>query len=369
MADKSILRRILSPVVIASTLGFAVLGALFAYGWWAAYQSRAMVSFPHSITEFRVQEERVNSLDNFDRYWAPDKLMEGLDRERIRGLIASSQQWMKPVLRLSKKDAKDTGKTSNSDLLAYELIASSKDPKTAQKTVEFLAAYVPDASLKINLDNFITTALAEKRLLFTNAALERDNANYKLSLLDARLEDLRRIVKTYPTAAGSSERQILNVEKNSERYMPLPMQMIAIEQERFEQQESLGEIRRRVEGFSEEEDMLLAHEQIAKNTNSGKELALTLIKDVKARLPKTQKPYAINALLDYETRYSTMLSDAFSPSGMIVAPTFPEKPSKSRLLTTLMFGFAGLLLGLLWQFRQDIAYFVKLSFQGETPRS
>lgn len=369
MADKSILRRILSPVVIASTLGFAVLGALFAYGWWAAYQSRAMVSFPRSITEFRVQEERVNSLGNFDRYWAPDKLMEGLDRERIRGLIASSQQWITPVLRLNKKDAKDTGKTSNSDLLAYELIASSNDPKTAQKTVEFLAAYVPDVSLKIGLDNFISDTLAEKRLLLTNAALERDTESRKLAVLDDRLEELHRISKAYPSSANTSDRQILSVERNGERYMPLPMQMIAVERDRFDVKELLAEIQRRVDGFPEEEAMLLAHEKIAQNTSSGKELVVTLIKDVQTRLPTTKSPFAINALLDYEKKYATMLSDSFSPSGMMVAPTFPEKTSKSRLLIILMFGFAGLLLGLLWQFRRDIAYFVKLSFQGETPRS
>lgn len=368
MAEKSILRRMLSPVVIASTLGFAVLGALFAYGWWAAYQSRAMVSFPHSITEFRVQEERVNNLDNFDRYWAPGTLIEGLDRERIRGLIASSQQWIVPVLRLSKKDAKDTGKASNSDLLAYELIASSKDPKTAQKTVGFLAAYVPDASLKVDLDNFISDTLAEKRLLLTNAALERDTENRKLAILDDRLEELRRISKAYPSSANSSDRQILSVEKNGERYMPLPMQMIAVERERFDTKETLTKIQRRVDGFPEEESMLLEHEKIAQKTNSGKELVVTLIKDVQQRLPTTKSPYAINALLDYENKYATMLSDSFSPSGMMAAPNFPEKTSKSRLLITLLFGFFGLLLGLFWQFRQDIAHIVKLSFQGPAPR-
>ena len=368
MADKSILQRMLSPVVIASTLGFAALGALFAYGWWAAYQSRAMVSFPHSITEFRVQEARVDSLDNFDRYWAPGTVIEGLDRERVRGLIASSQPWMTPVLRLNKKDAKDTGKTSNSDLLAYELMASSKDPKTAQKTVGFLAAYVPDASLKVALDNFISDTLAEKKLLLTDAALERDKENRKLAILDDRLEELRRISKAYPSLATSSDRQILSVEKNGERYMPLPMQMIAVERERFDTKEKLAEIQRRVDGFPEEEAMLLEHEKIAQKINSGKELVVTLIKDVQQRLPVAKSPYAINALLDYENKYATMLSDSFSPSRMMAAPNLPEKTSKSRLMMTLLFGFFGLLLGLLWQFRQDIAHVVKLSFQGPAPR-
>lgn len=154
--------------------------------------------------------------------------------------------------------------------------------------------------------------------------------------------------------AASSERQILSIEKNGERYMPLPMQMIAVERERFDIKEKLARIQRQVEGLPDEETLLAAHEKIAQKTNSGKALALALVKDIQVRIPNAKKGYEMIALLGYEDKYSRMVANAFTPSRFIVSPTLPVLPVRSPLKITLLFGMFGALLALLWQFRESI---------------
>lgn len=272
--------------------------------------------------------------------------------------MVNSGSWISPIFRVSKKDAKELiglkESAGLSDLVGYEISASSAEPEVAQKKVEFLADYVADASLKIQIDDFVANSLSAKRLLMTSATLERDTEAYNLSLLENRLNDLKRLAKTYPVVSASSERQILSIEKNGERFMPLPMQMIAVERERFDIQEKLANTQRRVEGLPAEEALLAAHEKIAQEINSGKALALALVKDIQARIPRAKKDYEMIALLGYEDKYSRMVASAFTPSRFVVSPTLPVLPVRSALKITLLFGVLGALLALLWQFRESI---------------
>jgi len=282
----------------------------------------------------------------------------------------SSDRWIAPIFRFSKKDAREIGGLKDaaglSDLVGYEISASSAEPETAQKKVNFLVNYVSDALLKIQLDNFLADSLSAKRLLLTSATLERDTEAYNLSLLEERLNDLKRLARTYPMVAASSERQILSIEKNGERYMPLPMQMIAVERERFDIKEKLARTQRQVEGLPDEETLLAAHEKIAQKTNSGKDLALALVKDIQARIPNAKKGYETIALLGYEDKYSRMVANAFTPSRFIVSPTLPVLPVRSPLKITLLFGVLGALLALLWQFRESIMKMIQENRDEET---
>lgn len=271
--------------------------------------------------------------------------------------------WISPVLRFSKKDAKELVGQNNSiglsDVIGYEINASSADSESAREKVDFLVNYVSDASLKIQIDNSIVDMLAAKRLLLTSASLERDSEAYNLSLLDDRLVDLKRLSLTYPTVANSSDRQILSIEKNGERYMPLSMQMIAVERERFDIKEKLAKTQRLVEGLPYEEAMLVEHEKISQKTNSGKELALALVKDIQTRVPNAKKGYEMIALLGYEDKYSRMIASAYSPSRFIVSPTLPVKPVRSAIVVTILFLLMGFLLALLWQFRELIMKMIR----------
>ena len=236
-------------------------------------------------------------------------------------------------------------------MVGYEISSSSSSPEVAREKVKFLVNYVFDASLKIQIDNYISDTLGAKKLLLNSALLERDTEAYSLSLLDNRLNDLKRLSVNYPTPANTSDRQILSIEKNGERYMPLPMQMIAVERERFDINEKLARTQRQVEGLPTEEAMLVEHGKIAQNINGGKELAEALIKDIQARVPKAKKGYETVAMLGYQDKYSTMITGAFSPSRFIVSPTLPVTPAKSPLKITVLFAALGLLLALLWQFK------------------
>ena len=157
----------------------------------------------------------------------------------------------------------------------------------------------------------------------------------------------------------SSDRQILSIEKNGERYMPLPMQMIAVEREKFDINERLAKTQRRVAGLPDEQTMLVAHENIAEKTGSGRALGAALVRDIQMRVPDSKKDYEMIALLGYKDKYSRMLATAFAPSRFVVSPTLPEIPLRSPLKTTVLFGLLGAVLAFLWQFRRAIQGMVK----------
>ena len=239
-------------------------------------------------------QEQVNSTQVFDRYVRDDKtLVTG--GAAVRGYIVNVESWIDPIFRLNKKDAKELVGSKDparlSDLVGYAITSASYSPDDAREKVKFLVNYVFDASLKILIDNYTSDTLGAKKLLLNSAFLERDTEAYNLSLLDNRLNDLKRLSVSYPTPANTSDRQILSIEKNGERYMPLPMpmQMIAVERERFDINEKLARTQRQVDGLPMEEAMLVEHGKIAQNINGGKALAEALIKDIQARVPQAKK--------------------------------------------------------------------------------
>ena len=235
--------------------------------------------------------------------------------------------------------------------MGYAITSASYSPDDAREKVKFLVNYVFDASLKILIDNYISDTLGAKKLLLNSALLERDTEAYNLSLLDNRLNDLKRLSVSYPTPANTSDRQILSIEKNGERYMPLPMQMIAVERERFDINEKLARTQRQVDGLPMEEAMLVEHGKIAQNINGGKALAEALIKDIQARVPQAKKGYETVALLGYQDKYSAMITGTFSPSRFIISPTLPVTPVKSPVKITILFAALGLFLAILWQLK------------------
>ena len=290
-----------SRFILTTVFIFTTIGAAVSYGTMVSYKSRSIVSFNGSISDFRIQnsefrilQEQVNSTQVFDRYVRDDKtLVTG--GAAVRGYIVNVESWIDPIFRLNKKDAKELVGSKDparlSDLVGDAITSSSYSPDDAREKVKFLVNYVFDASLKILIDNYISDTLGAKKLLLNSAFLERDTEAYNLSLLDNRLNDLKRLSVSYPTPANTSDRQILSIEKNGERYMPLPMpmQMIAVERERFDINEKLARTQRQVDGLPMEEAMLVEHGKIAQNINGGKALAEAMIKDIQARVPQAKK--------------------------------------------------------------------------------
>ncbi len=319
------------------------------------YKSHAVVSFFKSNADFRTLEQQVNTLSVLERYQNAIPLTQFPDGG---GRIISQDSWIAPVPRYAKKEVREPpmlrDAESTSDLVAYEINSSASDPQVAHDKVAFLVDYVADAALKIQIDNFVTDQLAANKLLLTSATLERDSEAYNLLLLENRLDDLKRLARTYPTNPTASDRQILSIEKNGERYMPVPMQMIAVERERFDIGEKLAKTQRRVDALPVEQAMLTTHEKLSRSINSGRQLAQVLVKDLEERLLVAKKDYEVIALLGYKEKYLKAITESFTASRLIVAPTYPVFPRFAPAKIVILAGLFGLLLSLVWQFRLRI---------------
>ena len=353
MSFTDVRRRVLSPIVFIAIIVFSMIGAAVSYGLSVSYKSRSVTWFQSSIFDFRTLKEQVSNANVFNRYLRDDRATSW--GPELRSHVVRSDNWISPIFRYSKKDGKELvglkDSATLSDLIGYEITYFAADAETAQKKVDLLTNYVSDASLKIQIDNFIADSLAAKRLLLTSALLERDTEEYNLTLLEDRFNDLKRLSTSYPIASANSARQIISIEKNGERYMPLPLQMIALERERFDIKEKLTKTQRIVDGLPSEEAMLADHQKLAEKTNVGKDLALVLVKDIQSRILTAKKGYELITLLGYEDKYSRMVTAAFSLSRLMVPPTLPISPVRSPLKSTLLFSLAGAFLALLWQFR------------------
>ncbi len=360
MADsqiRQIRKKVFSPAVVLATVVFACVGAALSYGFLLSYKSQASVHFERNISDFRTLQAQVSTPAVFDRYWQNNPEVQ-LEDAGVRAQVLAAEDWLSPIFRVSKKDARELPATKEgtgrSDLVGYQITALSADPEMARRKTDFLAHYVDDMALKTQLDDFIFKTLAAKRGLIASAALERDAETYDLSLVENRLADIARLSKTYPAAAPLAERQMLVAEKNTGHYLPLPVQMVAAERARFDIREKIALLQRRIDGLLAEELMLVEHEKLAQTATSGKALALALIQDIKARLPAAQSSHAKGLLARYEDLYASMMGNAFALRRFIVAPTLPEAPTRSPLKVIILFAGLGFVLGLAWQFRAVI---------------
>ena len=122
----------------------------------------------------------------------------------------------------------------------YRISSKSHRPENAQQQTTLLAEYVVDANLHELLLSKLHQAVVNNQKFVNSTAAENALRIHSISILEKRLEQLKRISVAYPAANRLGGYQIVSFEKGSERYIPLPSQMAAVGTEILSINESIA---------------------------------------------------------------------------------------------------------------------------------
>ena len=209
--------------------------------------------------------------------------------------------------------------------------------------------------------------MVNNQKLINSTAAENALRIHSISILEKRLEQLKRISVAYPAANRLGGYQVVSFEKGSERYIFLPSQMAAVKTEILSINESITQTARRLLQSSAEGKILAAQSKVVETSTSGRELVTALISDTKARLANAEEDYDKLILLTYFNDYSELKSKYLELSRFISAPDYSNQPIINPFKVTFGFSVLGLSLALIYQFRNKILALVRAIFWSKSP--
>lgn len=139
---------------------------------------------------------------------------------------------IKPEFALTEKDQKAFGITSNGDaqnaLVGLRIRYADKAPSNGTP-LALLAEYVRDSVIKVDLaDTTLTNCntYATRAQELRNQQLQSD---FVIRQETQRIADLREIIARHPDAGAAESRQIVSLEKGTERFLSPAAQLVAAE--------------------------------------------------------------------------------------------------------------------------------------------
>lgn len=369
-------KKIFQPI-IGFGLSSLLIGSIFSYTTLISYKSSAVIAMSFSVPEFKAMSARVEGVQNFDTYALhvretrnDQSIFVNARLNHLRNVfVAGRTKWLEPTLRMSKLDAKEFigeafKQTDDLSIVGYRISAKADSPEEAQKRTTLLVDYVIDSNLRELLVSNFDKAVVNNRLLAKSTAAEQATQTYDVSMLEKRLEQLKRISMTYPSLNKIEARQVISLEKGGERYMPLPSQMAAIETQILDIRENGVRNTRKLLQSQAEGDMLAAQSKVIYKSSSGRELIAALISDSSERYIGAVEEYDKLTFLTYVNSYSSVKAKYLDLTRFVIEPELPAEPTTSPLKTSFLFGLLGLLIGLIYQLRRKISVLFRSVLNG-----
>lgn len=349
-------------VVLVAALAGVGVGAALGYGPLLRYKSEGVLSMEMGTAEYkRFAELAVDT--NTARQFVAISFPAGMDSQRVEQLVTNVTKgaWLRPVPKVSRADAKelpdallqmdkdrDKDKDKDKPLTVYlglRLTHMAPDPDEAAKGATWLGTYFKDVATREALREQVSRWAAENRQ-FSDRALERKlKHEFDIEQAQTRAKSLKQLVSSYPEAARTESRQVVDVRKDNEKFMSPISQLIGSESEIIEVREKIQKIDREIQQqvFAK---ALVADAEIAMNdTHSGKESVIKL-SEVIVRFNKLVKTEAEREKLSSLAADVSQISARFLTQAQFIAnPSVPSRPENPRPL--MVMALAGLLAGLL----------------------
>ncbi|MEO5661433.1 MAG: hypothetical protein ABIQ90_16805 [Polaromonas sp.] len=338
-------------VLVAALVGVGV-GAGLGYGPLLRYKSEGILSMEMGTAEYKRFAELAADA-NTVRQFVALSFPAGMDNERVDQLVreVTRGEWLKPVPNVSKADAKEVpdallqADKSLSVYLGLRLTHTAADPAETAKGATWLGAYFKDVATRESVRDQVSHWAADNRQ-FSDRALERKlKYQFEIEQAQTRTKSLKQLVSSYPDAARSESRQVIDVRKENEKFMSPMAQLVAAESEIIEIRERIQKIDREIEQQAFAKTMVAEAETALNEAHSGSESVIKL-SEVIVRFSKLVKTDAEREKLSSLAADVSKISARFLTQAQFIAkPSVPSRPERPRPLMVMV--LAGLLMGLL----------------------
>jgi hypothetical protein len=248
------------------------------------------------------------------------------------------------IVNVKDKD-KDKDKEFGTVYLGLELKIPGASPEIAQLRSQLFAEYFVDSILYVDLTTWMDSAVLSRETDSYNNKFETIKITRDIDETERRLAGLRTLVKRYPDAARMDIRQVLSIDKGSERFLSPVAQIIAAESSIVDGKIKLASLLRKQKQI----DMAYAfYQQVigAKaTTNSGRELLkrVLVLKDGSVKNMAASDEVETEVVNEISHEVESRRVNYATNFKFISGPTLPEaKIKKSALLVALAAGAGGM---------------------------
>ena len=171
-------------------------------------------------------------LEEFLRLGAQSDTADGQRLQRLARTPNGLRESIKPEFALTEKDQKAFGIKPNGEaqnaLVGMQIRYADKDPSNGTP-LALLAEYVRDSVIKVDLADSILgncNTYATRAQELRNQQLQSD---FTIRQETQRIADLREIIARHPDAGAAESRQIVSLERGTERFLSPAAQLVAAE--------------------------------------------------------------------------------------------------------------------------------------------
>jgi len=237
-------RRLQVGLIVVATVA---IGVLYVYTIGARYRGEvflrvAMIALP-DFKRFST------SLGDSDRFVSWLGARGGLDEAQTEKIVArvrrgeTPMSWVAPRFALTKSDVRDlteVPKDITGAFLGVDITVDTPDPATSVKLAKALGGYVRDVLIEGRARDLTLVRLGE---LETQAGKLRSAiawSNNELTVLERKRDDLAGLRARYPATARLDSRQVVSLENNGERFLPLDVQLLGVESDLVNTREQIA---------------------------------------------------------------------------------------------------------------------------------
>lgn len=221
-------------------------------GWlFGTYNSEGYLQFRMSLPDFKRLQASIADPTRWRDFakTRPTSTLTGI--EGIRTLMDDKkqmQQLVQPIYPMTKAELKELPDSSNKefilDISGLTISFKGKNPELAQRGVLVIGDFLRDTAILMSYKNSSRTQYTE--LLSKQKRLENDifDSKFKLEQAEIKRTSMQTILREYPDAAKTENRQIVSISDGSERFLSPVTQLVAIEAHIADMKQSLPKILR-----------------------------------------------------------------------------------------------------------------------------
>lgn len=296
------MRRKLLLVLVAALVGTGV-GAALGYGPLLRFKSEGVLSVEMGTAEYKRFAELARDASTVQRFLSVSP-PPALDADGLEALAANVTrgEWLKPVPKVSKADAKEvpdlllqleqerekSNKGRDKDLerdgerrppyvyLGVRLTHTAPDAQQAANVATWLGTYFKDVATREAVRDQVYRWAAESRQ-FSDRALERKlKYQFEIEQAQNRAAALKKVVATYPEAARREGQQVVDVRKDNEKFMSPMAQLVGAESEIIDIREKIQKLGREIEQQAFARALVVEAEAALNQARSGSETVQNL---------------------------------------------------------------------------------------------
>jgi len=194
--------------------------------------------YGQAIPDYRGIESRLLNPELFCSLLSDETFLPEEKKAKIISMIAKSNELLakgiEPRYASSREDIRllggaVLGKDETNSVLGFKLSWQDSSPEDARRMVVFLSRHIKNQMAFDALSKHIRSLASDYSVRLVGLDNKKIQAEFDLAILLKKLEEIRQVMKRYPSIDESGSRQIVSTQEGGYRYLPPANQALGIE--------------------------------------------------------------------------------------------------------------------------------------------